>query len=118
MNEIINFIEQNRQTGSTTQLIKNIESGGYLVVLNKDQYNYWVEKYPHLKSQIFILNQIKNGKCKGLPRAKLFFDNVTIYEIISNQNKLIKILEKGLKDLGYMGIGSKLGEEFDKWREI
>ena len=78
MNEILNFIDQNRQTGSTTQLIKNIENGGYLVVVNNRYYDRWVGEYPHLKSNIFTLDQVAKGRCRGLPRAKLFFDTNTM----------------------------------------
>jgi hypothetical protein len=90
MNDIIEFILQNRQTGSTTQLVKNIESGGYLVVLNSQQYDQLVSDYPHLKSNIITLGDIRSGKFRGLPRAKLYFDNNAIYEIVSEKEKIIQ----------------------------
>jgi hypothetical protein len=113
---IIDFINKNRQTGTTTALVRTIDSyGGYLIVGSEYEAGRIVEQYPYLKDKVFSVRQIKGEACRGLPSGRLFFDTTAISEIMNHQEELVKITREALDELSYEGIGGKLDVKFNQW---
>lgn len=82
--DIKNFIEKNRQTGTTTQLIKLIRSNhGYLIVANQGRKELLLKDNPDLVNNIITVHDIKNDKCVGLDAKPIFFDTDAICVIIN-----------------------------------
>lgn len=114
---MLDFLEQNRQTGTTTALARCIESnGGYLIVGNMSQAHIIIDQYPKLKNHVFSIRQLSSEVCRGLPKDKVFFDTTSIFEIMANQNNLIKLIDKVLKKLKLGGLD--FSDKFNKWRNL
>lgn len=82
MNDVAQFIEQNRQTGSTTALINLIsKEGGYLIVGKQQTADLLIRQHPLLKKQIFSLINLR----PGMTKMKVFFDTDAV-AYISNKS--------------------------------
>ncbi len=117
---IIDFINKNRQTGTTTALVRTIDSyGGYLIVGSEYEAGRIVEQYPYLKDKVFSVRQIKGKACRGLPSKRIFFDTTAIYEIMNHQEELVKITKEALEELSNTNegfyIGGRLEKKFNQW---
>lgn len=77
---IRDFIESNRQTGSTTWIAEaTIASDGYMIVgtiLIKEQV---LREHPRLrKDQVFAISEINSGRTLGLSGNKTIFIDTTV----------------------------------------
>lgn len=73
--EFIDFVEQNRQKGSTTALIKAAEeTNGYLVVNNENMKKCVLEKSNLTEDQVVTLKDIKNSVLRGRESRPVFID--------------------------------------------
>ncbi len=70
------FIEANRQKGSTTELVwAVIRADGYLVVLNESSKQALIKKFTALRAEnVFTLYEIRDGKWRGRETRPVFID--------------------------------------------
>jgi hypothetical protein len=141
---IIDFISRNRQTGTTTALVRLLDNCiGYLIVGSEHEADRIKDKYSHLKDNVFSIRKVISGGCCGLASGRVFFDTTAVYEILSRQEELIrinkealeevekigaakseilsrqeelvKITKEALEELENVGAGADVGRKFDQW---
>jgi hypothetical protein len=122
---IIDFINRNRQTGTTTALVRCMDTYvGYLIVGSEYEVDRIKDKYSHLKDNVFSIRKVIEGGCRGLSSGKVFFDTTAVSEILLRQEELVRITkealeelenvkENNLNDLYYTSIN--LNKKFEQW---
>lgn len=86
MNAIQTFLEQNRQTGSTTSLIQLIrQTNGLLVVSSRDVAHCISRKHPDIKNNIITVSDIETGKTRGMAARQIFIDGTAIQYITKKE---------------------------------
>ena len=94
--EFRKFLDHMRQTGSTTALIKiTKETGGYLVVGNRDIKSRILKNHPCLANQIFSIYEVARGHCSGLTPKPIFIDT----DVTWNLTTVINSLNSDIKEL-------------------
>lgn len=91
------FIEANRQTGSTQALIENIiDGGGYLVVANQAARHIILTRHPQLQDQILTIEEIQVGKARGISNSRVFFDTPVLmsYSLVENSPLVQENIDK------------------------
>jgi len=79
MHYIKEFIEANRQTGTTTALVKAVrETNGYLITGNYEMKWKLLKQYPDIKERILALSDLESYHWKGSPKGPVFFDTEAI----------------------------------------
>ncbi len=126
------FIESNRQTGSTTALVKAaIETNGYLIVGNLGCKNAICRNHPKLnKNNVFTCAEIERGANMGRLAGAVFFDATAVLEMQNNKKMTIEDLQKIKKEIALEQIAKeqpltlvKVGgnptlDELNNWREM
>jgi hypothetical protein len=85
------FIEGNRQTGSTTALVKAaIEAKGDIVVSNMDIASKLTKTHPEMRGHIYTYMDIQNGAWRGNKERPIFFDTSVIWDLVSAQERAAK----------------------------
>ncbi len=126
------FIESNRQTGSTTALVKAVmETDGILVVGNLGIKSAILKNHRELKdSNVVTCGQINRGLLKGVKRpAAIFFDATAILEIINREGMTIDDLHNLKREIALGQIdrqpltvvkvsGNPTFEDLNTWREV
>lgn len=85
MKPIKKFIESNRQTGTSTALIKTVkETGGYLIVAHEEMRSIRIKQNPDLKDHILTAADIKNESYIGIKSRPIFFDTDFVTGLIFN----------------------------------
>jgi hypothetical protein len=125
------FIESNRQTGSTTALVKAvIETNGILVVGNLGTKSAILKNHRELKdSNVVTCGQIDRGLLKGIKRpAAIFFDATAILEIINREGMNVEDLQKLKREIALGQIdrplnvikisGNPTAEDLNTWRGV
>lgn len=73
------FLEQNRQTGSTTSLIElTKQTNGLLIVGNRNVAYCISRNHPDIKNNILTIHDIETGKARGMRPKQIFFDTTAI----------------------------------------
>ncbi len=124
---IIDFINRNRQTGTTTALVRCMDTYvGYLIVGSEYEVDRIKDKYSHLKDNVFSIRKVIEGGCRGLTSGRVFFDTTAVSEILSRQEELVRITKEALEELGNVGAGAdninnfqaisiNLNRKFEQW---
>lgn len=74
------FIEHNRQTGSTTIAIESaLKHGAYYIVTNYSQKQLYNKKHPHLK--IFTVTELESERFVGYDKCPVIIDPSVIYQL-------------------------------------
>ena len=109
MNYLSQFIEQNRQTGTTTALLKlAIETNGYLIVSTHEIRNHLYNKMndnDRLSCRIITLNELKSVSFRGInmKKAPVYFDTDAVLmikndvNVINNVCNSITVTDDGIK---------------------
>lgn len=80
------YIENNRQTGTTTALVKiAIEVKGDIVVGNMNDKNRLLKQYPELHQEhVYTCAEINNLTWNGHKPSPIFFDTDAIWQLLTN----------------------------------
>lgn len=85
------YIESNRQAGTTTALIKIAkEVHGDIVVGNQDTKRIIVRNHPELEDHVYTVVEITNGNWRGRKQAPVFFDTDAIWWLLNKQEEALK----------------------------
>lgn len=76
MNSYAAFIEEHRQVGSTTELVKAaLGVDGYIVVHSLDMKKHLLRKHPTVNPErVLTLGQLKSGSAMGREKRPIFVD--------------------------------------------
>lgn len=100
------FIEGNRQTGSTTALAKAaIEAKGDVVVSTMDIKARLMKLHPQLQGHVYTYMDIQNGAWRGSKQCPIFFDTSVVWDLASAQEQAAKkpIVIASCHNCGYDG---------------
>ncbi len=76
------FIEHNRQTGSTTIAIESaLKHNAYFIVINHMQKQLYNKKYPHLK--IYTIYELESGRFVGNDKCPIIIDPSVVFQLCS-----------------------------------
>jgi len=111
------FIDRNRQTGSTSALIKAaIETNGYLVVGNLASKQAILRNHRELnKNNVFTCSEIERSNYRGRLPGAVFFDATAIIEMQSRAEMTVE--KKQPLTLIKVG-GNPTPEDLNNWREM
>lgn len=77
------FIEHNRQTGTTTALIDAVDRhGGFIVVGFQEEATRIKKEKPFLNGRVFTLQELNSDKWRGKTSGPVFFDTTAVIQLI------------------------------------